>query len=437
MKTRTTDETERVMDDLRNLRETFWVNPDAAGFRKGEGIVDPEEAESLLRRFAPFLAELFPETGNGIVESPLLEIPSMKAALEAGTAGIPNDTKALPGRIFIKCDHMLPIAGSVKARGGVYEVLKFAEETALREGILRRGDDLRKLGAPASKQILSRYRVAVGSTGNLGLSIGIISAAIGFSATVHMSSDAKEWKKRLLRENGADVLEYAGDYEKAVAAGRREAAKDPFCHFVDDENSADLFAGYSTAGRRLADQLAGMGLRVDRKHRLYVAIPAGVGGAPGGILYGLKEIFGDDVIVVTAEPTHAPAVILGLASGKGSGISAGDLGIDGDTAADGLAVGRPSALACRTMKTRLNGACTVDDERLFAFLGLLWKTEGIFLEPSAAAGFAGLLHNDMREYPPPDGNSIRVVWATGGSMVPEAEKQVYLSRALSALAARD
>ena len=414
-----------VTEDLRLLRETFWQNPETDRFRKGEGIVDPEEAERLLVRFAPYLASAFPETGNGIVESPLREIPRMKEALEE-TGGC-----ALPGRLFLKCDHMLPVAGSVKARGGMYEVLKFAEETALREGFLRPEDDRRKLLAPEAKRLFSRYRVAVGSTGNLGLSIGITGAALGFSATVHMSSDARPWKKQLLREKGVDVREYDGDYGNAVAQGRTEAAKDPFCHFVDDENSLDLFAGYSTAGRRLRDQLSAMGIRISPGRRLYVTIPAGVGGAPGGILYGLKEVFGNDVTVLTAEPVHAPAVILGLATGRGSGIAAKDWGIDGVTAADGLAVGRPSELACRTMRTRLAGACTVGDDKLFLWLAMLRKSEGIFVEPSAAAGFAGLAWQARGRFPPPDENAVRVVWSTGGSLVPESEREAYTARGLA------
>ncbi|MBO4406897.1 MAG: D-serine ammonia-lyase [Clostridia bacterium] len=415
-----------VLRDLASLRETFWENPEAALFRKGEGVVDPEEAEARLLRFAPFLREVFPETGDGIIESPLLEIPSMKKALSTPEARFCEDPVA--GRLFLKCDHALPIAGSVKARGGIYEVLKFAEETAIREALIEKGGDTRVLRAEKARRVFSRYSVAVGSTGNLGLSVGIMGAAFGFSATVHMSRDARAWKKRKLRENGVTVKEYGGDYEKAVEAGRREAEKDPSCHFVDDENSLDLFAGYATAGKRLASQLDAKGISVDRSRRLYVYLPCGVGGAPGGIAYGLKEIFGENADCFTAEPTHAPAVIAGLASGLGNGISAADLGLDGVTAADGLAVGRPSKLACRAMRTRLAGACTVKDETLYRALALLYETEGIYLEPSAAAGLAGLRFAGKGSFPAPDENSIHVVWSTGGGMVPAEEREADLRK---------
>jgi D-serine dehydratase len=92
-------------------------------------LVPPQsirDAEERLRRFAPFLEKVFPETipSHGIIESELREIPSMQTELQT------------PGRLFLKMDSHLPIAGSVKARGGIYEVLKHAEDLALSAGIL-------------------------------------------------------------------------------------------------------------------------------------------------------------------------------------------------------------------------------------------------------------------------------------------------------------
>ncbi|MFO5795708.1 pyridoxal-phosphate dependent enzyme, partial [Klebsiella pneumoniae] len=59
------------------------------------------------------------------------------------------------------------------------------------------------------------------------------------------------------------------------------------------------------------------------------------------------------------------------------------------TAADGLAVGRPSGFVGRAMQRLLDGYYTVDDDELFRLLALLERSQGIRLEPSALAGAPG------------------------------------------------
>ncbi|MBQ9061160.1 MAG: D-serine ammonia-lyase, partial [Firmicutes bacterium] len=266
-----------VIEEIAACREAFWNNPNclcdcaaaaagesgAAGSAEpgatGEKLVDIDEAEARLLRFAPFIQKVYPEVLDGIIESDLTEIPDMKEALAMDTGGV-LDPVTIPGRLFLKCDSHLPISGSVKARGGIYEVLKFAEQVAMDNGMLTEGDDYSILAEPRFQELFGRYSVAVGSTGNLGLSIGIMSAKLGFQVTVHMSADARQWKKDMLRGKGVIVKEYPDDYEAAVAQGRREAEADPNCHFVDDENSLDLFAGYSVAGKRLKQQLRAQGV---------------------------------------------------------------------------------------------------------------------------------------------------------------------------------
>ncbi len=409
-----------LLQDVVAMREVWWSNPAYASSVDGlpltMGLKDVEDADRRLRRFAPYIAKVFPETQStqGVIESPLQPVPRMQGELER------LYQRKICGSLYAKCDSHLPIAGSIKARGGVYEVLKVAEELALEHHLLKDTDDYSISDSEPFRRLYSGYSIAVGSTGNLGLSIGIISAKLGFKVTVHMSADAKEWKKSLLRAKGVCVIEHNADFSQAVAEGRAQAAKDARCHFIDDENSADLFLGYAVAALRLKQQLDEQQIVINEKRPLLVYLPCGVGGSPGGITFGLKLIFGKNVHCYFAEPTHAPAMLLGLMTGLHDEVSVQDFGVDNVTAADGLAVGRPSGFVGKNVGSLICGVYTVEDNELYRMLAVLAKTENVFLEPSALAGFIGPIRLPIALE-----NAVHIAWATGGSMVPAEIMQTF------------
>lgn len=426
-----------LLKQLVSLEETAWINPNSAPLQEAlpyVGLVkeDINDASARLKRFAPYLAQAFPDTvaSHGIIESPLRTLVHLKHALEQ------QDRISILGRVMIKLDSHLPISGSIKARGGIYEVLTHAEHLAIKNNKLSLNDNYAKLNSEEFRQFFAQYRIAVGSTGNLGLSIGIISAKLGFNVTVHMSADARKWKKAKLREHGVNVVEYQSDYGVAVAQGRLEAENDPHCFFIDDEHSKTLFLGYSVAGQRLKQQFDQQGLKVDEQHPLFVYLPCGVGGGPGGVAFGLKLAFGDHVHCFFAEPTHSPCMLLGVHTGLHEKVCVQDIGIDNRTAADGLAVGRASGFVGRAMERMLDGFYTVSDETLFHQLKLLHQSEGIALEPSAVAGVRGpIIVSNNQQYlrhhrltPSKMSNATHLIWATGGGMVPDSEMKQYLER---------
>jgi D-serine dehydratase len=417
-----------VLRQLRARQPQLWINPGLAPTASPPPELDAAPAQARMARCAGLLAHVFPElaASEGRVTSPLQPVPSFQ-----------DYASATPGRWLIKCDHALPVAGSVKARGGFHEVLAYAEALALAEGIIGPDDDRRALASPEARACFARHTVAVGSTGNLGLGIGMISAALGFKAVVHMSADAKDWKKDRLRSRGITVVEHDGDYAQAVEAGRQLADRDDTIYFVDDERSLPLFLGYTAAALELADQLADLNIPVDATHPLFVYLPCGVGGAPGGIAYGLKQHFGEHVHCFFAEPVAAPCMLVQLASGGDEPLSVYDVGLDNRTEADGLAVGLASPLVAPLMRTMLSGVFTIDDDALFRWAYRLKHTEDVLVEPSAAAGFSGpdwLASPQAQPYlaahglAPHMAQATHVLWSTGGSLVPPEEHARFQAR---------
>lgn len=436
-----------LLTQIINTAEVLWINPNYQKYSQAIAKIalteaDVKAAEERLKKFAPYIAKAFPETSeqNGIIESPVIRIPRLKMRMEEMFDQLVNCENLL-----LKCDSHLPISGSIKARGGIYEVLKHAEDLAFASGILSREDDYSILDSDRFREFFSHYSIVVGSTGNLGLSIGIMSAKLGFKVTVHMSADAKQWKKNLLRSKKVTVIEYPSDYSKAVEEGRKQANKDPKSYFIDDENSKDLFLGYAVAALRLKNQLQDLNVVVDKNHPLFVYLPCGVGGGPGGVAFGLKLIYKDLVHCFFAEPTHSPCMLIGCMTGEHDKVCVQDFEIDNITAADGLAVGRASRFVGKTMENLLSGIYTVNDNLLYKLLTALADTEGIYVEPSALAGAPGVFKLLMlkagQKYLKDQGledniqNGTHIIWATGGNMVPQTEMNNYYQKGTNLISA--
>lgn len=399
-----------ISQELVKRKPLLWLNPklDQTVKLNTEAM---EQAKQDWEDYGPLLQEVF---GVSVIDSPLKELASLDLPAALSHA--------------LKLDDDLPVAGSIKARGGFFEVLSHARELALNAGLITLNDSLKNVAS--HQDFFSDFALHVASTGNLGLSIGLMGRALGFTVFVHMSADAKQWKKDLLRSKGATVVEYDGDYSLAVSQGRTASEADPKAYFVDDERSLRLFWGYSKAAYDLKKQLPD---DITPDKPLFVAIPCGVGGAPGGIAYGLKALYGDAVHLFFAEPIEAPAVLLGMATGLGEGIRVQDIGLTGQTIADGLAVGKPSSFVCQQMEQVLSGVFTVSDDALKAMQYALHKQEGIKVEPSASAGvflpFA-LQTETGQNYLNQFGLELKdvrfVYWATGGNRVPDELYQEQL-----------
>ncbi|MBF8668264.1 D-serine ammonia-lyase [Pseudomonas putida] len=430
----------QARDDVLAGRPALWLNPNL----KQDGIWDTKlpvrpskvsEAESNWMLIASLLEKCFPElkATGGKIESALIEVSPMREALGYSSSEF--------GRIFVKADNDLPVAGSIQARGGVYEVFMHAKALAESQGIISSEKEVDRLVSEEANALFSKHTIAVGSTGNLGLSVGIAARALGFQAVVHVCSEAKDWKVDRLTRLGVQVVRHEVDYSDAIDQARTQAEVDANTYFIDNERSQTLFFGYSAAANELASQLSKARITVDDNHPLFVYLPCGIGGAPGGASYGLKAIFGNAAHTFFVEPVQSPSALIKMMSGSSEQVSVYDVGLNNKTEADGIAAPRMSEFVAEVMKPLLSGVFTVVDDDLFRWLWIAQTQQSIRLEPSATAGFAGpefivnspqghayLEQHGLREK---IANATHVVWTTGGAFVPEEQFTKFMERGAS------
>lgn len=410
---------------------------------------DIQEARELLERAKPLFTKLWPDDQTlkdweGLIESPLTSAQNLRDAM-GGT-----------GTWLLKRDDDLPVAGSIKGRGAFFAVLEHAEKLAIEKGLIAKGQDLGNLCSPEAKAIFSEYKIAVGSTGNLGMGIALLAAALGFDAKVYLSEEAADWKKKRLVDHGCKIYEHDGNFKEALQKGRDDcaaanAAKPASAHFVDDEDSKPLSVGPAVAGLRLKEQLERNGIRIGADRPLFVYIPTGVGGGPSGVLRGLVDAFQDEglhphVHGILVQPKQCASVLARMSipdKDNKQPVDVYHLGLNNTSPrGDGMAVPQASELAFANLQVNAAGAMTVSDEDMLKNTALLHKKQGIVIETSAAASINGpkwcgseagreyIKKNGMEKAMP---NAVHVMWFTGGGKVPEDTKAEILRDAYQAI----
>lgn len=374
-----------ILDKLKNREEVYYPIERNRNMDVRFTLYDAFLAKKRFERFAPFFMEAFEEIDEQCY---------YKSDLYKSKLG---------DELYLKLDSELKVAHSVKARGGFNEVMVKVEDVLKENNMLDKFDDL---SLDNIRKIMAAHTIEVSSTGNLGLSIGLCAKAFGFKAKVHMSRDAKDWKKKLLREAGAEVIEYDHDYTYAVKMGRLSAEQNLMSYFVDDEMSEKLFLGYAAAIFEVAEQVASSGMSPSDDEPLHVFLPCGVGGAPGGIAFALRSFFKDSVRIYFVEPVEYPCMLYSYVNGGAASVN--DIGLGGKTIADGLACSAPSKLVFPMLDSLIDGFFTFNDESILRAKKDIEALDEKVVEASSAAA---LLAYEKLNRPK---NSI--LWITGSNV---------------------
>jgi threonine synthase len=197
--------------------------------------------------------------------------------------------------------------------------------------------------------------VICASTGNTAASAAAYAARAGITAVVLTPqgavAGAKVAQTRML---GAAVLEVRGDFDEALDAARELARRGT--HRLVNSLNPHRREGQKTAVFEIVEELGA--------HPDAFVIPYGGGGNTSAYAQALREL-GERTPIVSVEAVDRRR-----------------------TLASAIRIGEP-AHAAAVAEARA-AVVTVDDDEIVAAWQLLARTEGLFCEPSSAAGIAAL-----------------------------------------------
>jgi cysteine synthase B len=95
-----------------------------------------------------------------------------------------------------------------------------------------------------------------GTSGNTGIALAMIGAALGHPVLIFMPEDVSEERRRLMEAFGAEVCLTPGELgtDGAIEAARKLHDPPRYCWLAQHENPANIWAHYDTTGAEILEQ---------------------------------------------------------------------------------------------------------------------------------------------------------------------------------------
>ena len=319
---------------------------------------------------------------------PVSETTPIFSLGEGGTPLVAADvlSEMLGNEIWLKVEGANP-TGSFKDRGMTMAISKAAEE-----------------GAKA---------VICASTGNTSASAAAYAAKAGMVSVV-LVPQGKIAMGKLAQAiaHGARLLQVEGNFDDCLSLAR-DLARDYPVALVNSVNPFRI-EGQKTASFEVVDRL---GDAPD-----FHVLPVGNAGNITAYWKGYKEYYSDQV------STKLPQM-WGFQAAGAAPIVRGEIVANPETIATAIRIGNPAswkqALDARDSSGGLIESVT--DEEILSAYRLVSSKEGVFIEPSSAAGIAGLIKKKALGQLPKDkkivitvtGNGLKdVQWVLDGAAAP-------------------
>ena len=295
---------------------------------------------TLVERYRSFLpvGPATPPLSLGEGGTPLVHARRLGAEL-----GLPN--------LYLKVEGANP-TGSFKDRGMVVAVSRALE-----------------LGARS---------IACASTGNTSASAAAYGAAAGLEVVVVLPRGQIAMGKLLQAlMAGARVVAVDGNFDAALRIVRELAARDDHPITLVNSINPDRLAGQKTAAFEVCDELG--------RHPDVLAIPVGNAGNISAYWAGFRDY-------EAAGLTSASPRMYGFQAAGAAPIVLGHPVAEPETVATAIRIGDPASWKLATAARDESGGlieAVTDDEILAAYRDIA-RLEGVFCEPSSAAGVAGV-----------------------------------------------
>jgi threonine synthase len=234
---------------------------------------------------------------------------------------------------------------------------------------------------------LGLERIVEDSSGNAGASVAAYAIRAGLSVTIFVPSAAPAAKRAQIERVGAAIVPVEGPRSAVTEAALDDVAGSG-AYYAGHNANPYFAAGMATFAYELIEQLW-----TDLPRHL--VFPTGGGSLVVGAYEGFRRWLGDEPEAIGAIPRfHAVQP-----SGCAPLVAALEQGLDDTPAiqrqpsiAGGIEVERPprGRDILRVLRATAGSAVAVDDEEILRQRFLLATLEGIDVEPTSAAAFAGL-----------------------------------------------
>ncbi|MEV4319882.1 pyridoxal-phosphate dependent enzyme [Actinocrispum sp. NPDC049592] len=262
-------------------------------------------------------------------------------------------------------------------------------ENLQRAGSYKLRGALRAVGRVAGER--SFPGVVAQSTGNHGIAVAVAANQFGLPATVVLPEDAPATKLAAIRQAGAEVVLAGTTLADRVGRVAEIRARTGYA-VVDAYDNPDVISGQGTATLELIEEVPRL---------RSVVIPVGGGGGIAGACLATMDT---GIQVYGVEPVGCDSLTRSLARGERTPVA------PCTTLADGLKPSTVGELPFAIGRRHITEMITVDDDEIAGALRSALFHAKVLLEPSAAAGLAGVLKHAV---PGPVG-----VVLTGGNVDP-------------------